>query len=96
MADRKVDLLNPVGEVDVKEVQLAARPKRLEGLTLGILDNSKHNADYFLRRAGEELKKKFGLQGPVMYRKTNASVPVHPEAEKALSECGLLLTAFGD
>ena len=44
MAEKKIDLFNPVGEVELKDVKLAHRPKRLEGLTLGILDNSKHNA----------------------------------------------------
>ncbi len=96
MAERKIEVLNPVGEVEVKARKLAPRPQSLQGLTLGVLDNSKHNADHFLNRAGQRLKEKFGLKEIMVRRKPNASVPTPEETKKELSSCNLLITAFGD
>ncbi|MBI5967473.1 MAG: hypothetical protein HY882_06430 [Deltaproteobacteria bacterium] len=96
MAEKKIEVLNPVGEVEVKTRKLAPRPQSLQGLRLGLLDNSKHNADHFLIRAGQRLKEKFGLGEILVQKKPNASVPVPQDAQNALLSCNFLITAFGD
>jgi len=96
MAERKIEVLNPVGEVEVKARKLAPRPQSLQGLTLGVLDNSKHNADHFLLRAGQRLKEKLGLKEIIVRRKSNPSLPAPQEIKAELSSCNLLITAFGD
>jgi len=93
---KKIEILNPVGEVKVKEREMAPRPRNLRDLNLGLLDNSKHNADHFLTRAGQRLAEKFGLGEIVPWKKVGPAVPVSPEGKKELSRCHLLLIAFGD
>lgn len=53
---------DPRGVVESASVPLAARPKKLDGLRLGILDNSKWNANKVLRASMAALEKtvKFG------------------------------------
>jgi len=96
MAERKIEVLNPVGEVDVKPRKLAPRPQSLRGLTLGVLDNSKHNADHFLTRAGQRLKEKLGLKELMVRKKPSPSLPMPKDTKDELSGCDLLVTAFGD
>ena len=53
---------DPRGIVELANVPIAARPKQLDGLRLGILDNSKWNANKVLRASMTALEKtvKFG------------------------------------
>lgn len=96
MAERKIEVLNPIGGTEVKERKLAPRPRGLHGLRLGVLDNSKHNSDHFLMRAAQRLGENFGLKENIVRKKVGPSVPVPQEDLSALSGCDLLLTAFGD
>lgn len=96
MAEKKIDLLNPVGETEVKEQRLAPRPQSLQGLRLGLLDNTKPNAEHFLHRVGEKLREKFGLAEIVVHKKTGFAIPISREAQSALTGCHVLITAFGD
>jgi hypothetical protein len=48
-------LLDPTAEREPVHRQLAARPERLEGLTIGLLDISKPRGDVFLERLSELL-----------------------------------------
>ena len=48
-------LLDPTGEVSTAERPLVARPERLDGLTVGLLDISKPRGNVFLDRLSELL-----------------------------------------
>ena len=50
-------LVNPEGVVQVEPMELKPHPKTLEGKTVVLFSNSKHNADVFLSRIGELLEK---------------------------------------
>lgn len=52
------ELVNPEGVVQFKKpVELSPRPNSLEGLTIGLRANGKHNSDLFLARIAELLEK---------------------------------------
>jgi hypothetical protein len=48
-------LLDPTGEHQVTARKNAAKPKSLEGVTIGLLDIGKPRGDVFLDRIGERL-----------------------------------------
>jgi hypothetical protein len=52
--DTKI-LLDPTGEHQVTARKRAPKPKRLEGLTIGLLDIGKPRGDVFLNRLDERL-----------------------------------------
>ena len=52
------ELINPAGVVQIKQVQLAPRITTLEGKTIVLRWNGKHNGDNFLNRIAELLKEK--------------------------------------
>ena len=52
------DLINPEGVVKIEIMKLNPHPSRLEGKTIMLRSNGKHNGDKFLIRVGELLKDK--------------------------------------
>jgi hypothetical protein len=61
LAEEKIqdwDLINPEGVVKIEIMKLNPHPSRLEGKTIMLRSNGKHNGDKFLVRVGELLKDK--------------------------------------
>jgi len=52
------EIVNPAGVVEIKQEQLAPRISTLEGKTIVLRWNGKHNGDNFLDRIAELLKEK--------------------------------------
>ena len=52
------ELINPEGVVKIEQMKLNPHPSRLEGKTIMLRSNGKHNGDKFLIRVGELLKEK--------------------------------------
>jgi hypothetical protein len=57
----KLTTLNPVAETQQTTVQvdIAPRPKNLDGLRLGLVWNRKRGGDAVLTRVGQELSKRY-------------------------------------
>ena len=61
LAEEKIqdwELINPEGVVKIEPMKLNPHPPRLEGKTIMLRSNGKHNGDKFLIRVGELLKDK--------------------------------------
>ena len=54
----------------------------LRGLTVGFVDNTKHNFDLLVQEMGALLKERFGVKAVVHRRKANASTAagIYPRA----------------
>lgn len=71
-----MDILNPVPSTPRAAVTpLAPRLRDLRGKRIGILDNSKPNADALLGRVAELLVERTGAAEIVRWRKPGASIP---------------------
>jgi len=71
-----MDVLNPVpAAAGSTIVTLAPRPRDLRGKRIGILDNSKPNADTLMARIAELLVERAGAAGVHTWRKPGASKP---------------------
>jgi len=60
-------------------VLLAERPVSLEGKVIGLLDNTKEQADLILATIGEALCERYGAETVVLRRKDHYSKPATPE-----------------
>jgi hypothetical protein len=90
-------LFDPCGVVDLAITPLAARRTRLEGLRLGILDNSKWNANKLLRGAAAALSEDIKFAAVNYYVKQSFSKDAAPELiEQIARENDVVLTAIGD
>jgi hypothetical protein len=77
--------------------QLAPRPTRLAGVTVGLLANGKSNGMVLLERVADLLRERQDIGQVVRMSKTNASVPLTEEqAEPLIKRCAAVITAIGD
>jgi hypothetical protein len=90
-------VFDPRGVVETEPTPLAPRKTALSGLRLGVLDNTKWNANKLLRGSVERLHEKFGFAQINYYRKESFSRFASPEliAEIAAHN-DIALTAIGD
>lgn len=88
---------DPRGIVDAAERRIAKRVTGLDGLRLGVLDNTKWNANKLLRAAIGRLEQQHQLGGVSYYRKESFSKFAAPELiEEIANNNDIVLTAIGD
>ena len=67
-------------------LQCAPRPMDLSGKVVGLLDNTKEQADIILETLGEELRRRYGVAGVIVRRKEFFSKPAKPELIDAMAQ----------
>jgi len=88
---------DPRGVVTAEAKPRAGRPAALAGLRLGILDNTKWNANKLLRKTGARLEAELGFASVTYYRKESFSKNAAPELIRQIAaENDIVLTAIGD
>jgi len=88
---------DPRGVVGAEKKAIAARVRSLDGLRLGILDNTKWNANKLLRELRDQLRAAHALAAVNYYRKESFSRFADPAlVEKIRAENDIVVTAIGD
>ena len=91
-----LEVLNPVArsEGDIKVSKAARRPRSLDGLTLGLLWNSKRGGEIALGKAGELVRNKYKNVKVIRY---DGSMPCEKKLmERARQECDVFIGSTGD
>ena len=92
-----VVLLDPSAEDVPEEHALATRLASLEGATIGLVDNTKHNSDRFLRDVETLLRDRYGVSQFVYRRKANANTPAPPDLiDQVAAPCDAVVHAVAD
>ena len=90
-------LFDPTSAPVAREVKLARMPERLDGLRLGLVDNTKFNSDTLLAKLAERLHRRHGMQVAFTSRKRSASHEIDERAVEALrSQADLVISGIGD
>ena len=90
-------VFDPRGVVEAKPQALARRARTLDGMRLGVLDNTKWNANKLLRRSVDLLRGEINFATVNSYRKESFSRSAAPELiERIAAENDIALTAIGD
>jgi len=90
-------VFDPRGRVDVERITPAPRVVALAGLRLGILDNTKWNANRLLRKTAARLGDGHSFAAVNYYRKESFSKDADPALLAAIAaESDIVLTAIGD
>jgi hypothetical protein len=91
-------ILSPEGSSHAKQHRLAPRRfTSLDGVRLGLLGNSKLNADAVLLAVGELLKERYAIESVVMRSKPTFSKPAPDEVvEELVRSSDVILTGVGD
>jgi hypothetical protein len=88
---------DPRGSVAAEERSPAPRLARLEGMRLGILDNTKWNANKLLRRLRDDLQAQHGFSAVNYYRKESFSKFADPRLLREIADANDgVVTAIGD
>jgi len=90
-------LVNPTTKPIVAPFDGAARLTTLAGTRLGVIDDSKKNADVLLEELVELLRTRYEISDVMWHRKPSASRPADPAAVRELAEhCDWVIIAIGD
>lgn len=91
-----LEVFAPTSTVTSGELKLAVRLDSLAGKRIGLLFNSKPNADELLGRVREHVMTAYPDTKFVLRSKPTAAKPMVPEVLAALSACDAVVNAFGD
>ncbi|HKT02987.1 MAG TPA: UGSC family (seleno)protein [Rugosimonospora sp.] len=92
-------ILDPTGRgAPVREEILLATPRaRLQGATIGLLENTKQNASLFLDEIGRLLVDRYGAAGVIARTKRAFALPVPDDLFGELADsCQAVVTGVGD
>ena len=88
---------DPRGVVQATPTTTAPRVKKLAGLRLGLLDNTKWNANKLLRGLRDRLAEKHGFRTVNYYRKDSFSLNAAPAlVSEIAADNDIVITAIGD
>ena len=92
-----ITVLSPVPAVRAQATAVPAFPADLRGLTVGFLDNTKHNFDRLVEGLGRVLTERHGVARVVHLKKANAATGAAPELIEALGkECDVVWAGSAD
>ena len=92
-----IPVMNPRGETPSTSVPMALRPPNLDGVILGLVDNTKINAGKLLDRLSYLLEEEAPDARIVRFSKTDATRPAPPNLLKQIvEECDAAVLAIGD
>ncbi|MDB5808340.1 MAG: hypothetical protein JWN94_462 [Betaproteobacteria bacterium] len=85
-------------DAPIEETTQLKSSRRLSGgIRLGVLDNSKANADHLLKLIVDGVKKDFKVDSVVIKRKPASSRPATPEMlDELAKEADLVISAMAD
>lgn len=90
-------LVNPVTQPVIAPFNGAPRLASLAGTRLGLIDDSKRNADVLLEELADILRTRYEIASIKWLRKPSASRPADPDALKELvAESDSIIIAIGD
>jgi hypothetical protein len=92
-------VLSPEGKAQTSAVRIAGLPQftDLRGKIIGVLDNSKPNADKLAERFAELLKEKYGVAGVITRRKLTAQQGAPKQyLDELAAQADIVLSGLGD
>ena len=91
-------ILSPEGSSSAKQHHVAPRRyKTLDGARIGLLGNSKLNADAVLLAIGDLLKERYAVESIVMRSKPTFSKPAPEEmVDDLVQQSDVIITGVGD
>lgn len=92
-------VLSPEGKAKTSSAKIASVPRfpELRGKMVGILDNSKPNADKLAQRLAEQLQERYGVAGVISRRKLTAQQGAPKQyLDELAAQADFVLSGLGD
>ena len=89
-------VLDPTNERSLPLGQLAPRPGRLRGKTVGFISNGKEGTKGFFAHLDRMLRAEFGVANVVTRMKSNYSAPADPHIAAEITGWDAVISGIGD
>ncbi|MGH7277925.1 MAG: UGSC family (seleno)protein [Candidatus Rokuibacteriota bacterium] len=92
-----MEILDPTTEAATQTIAFVPRPHSLQGMRVGLIENTKFNSDKLLEKIGAILTAEYGAAETRMWRKHNSSVPAHQAIiDELTTSCDVMVAGIGD
>lgn len=92
-----IEILNPtIQDVSQDQKKMAPRLNTLNGTTIGLLSNSKHNANRLMEKTIAHLRKKYNIKEIITVNKNHPSEQITAKEIEVLKRSHAVITAIGD
>ena len=92
-----LQIYDPTTEVKGRTINFVPRPKSLQGLRVGLVDNTKHNSDQILLRVAGILEREHGAKTHVIRKKKSSGSAPSPEMiAEYKANCDIIVAGVGD
>ena len=94
---QRIPVMDPRGATPTTSIPMAARPSCLDGMTIGLVENTKINAGRLLDQLSSLLESEAHPARIVRFSKPDATRPAPPDLVKQITEeCDAAVLAIGD
>ena len=90
------DILDPTIPTGRERIDYAARPARLQGLRIGLIENTKKNSEAVLRKVAERLAKRYGMTLEVLLHKDQRAPLKDSQVIELKGTVDFAITGVGD
>lgn len=92
----KNNFIDPTASTSSQKIKLAERPEDLSGKIIGMIDNTKEQADVILEALGTQLRERFDVAKIIIKRKDHYSKPAPDKMIEDMSrEVDVAIAALG-
>jgi hypothetical protein len=91
-----MDILDPTIATEREHIDYVPRPKNLQGLRIGLIDNTKKNSEAVLQKIAEKLKTAHGMNVDVIVHKAQRAPLKESQVAKLKGETDFAITGVGD
>lgn len=92
-----IQIYDPTTEAGARRIRYAPRPRTLQGLRIGLVDNTKHNSDQLLLRIAGILEREHGAAAHLIRRKKSAGAAPHAEiVDELKANADVIIAGIGD
>ena len=92
-----IDIFDPTTAHGREPIAYAPRPAKLDGLRVGLVENTKFNSDKLLLKIAERLKARYGMRMVKMARKKSSGSAVYDhDIAEFKTKADWVLAGIGD
>ena len=89
-------ILDPTISTAREDIPYVARPQSLEGLRIGLIDNTKQNSDAVLLRIAEHLRDRYGMTVETVVRKNQRAPLTEAQIGELKGRTDFVIAGVGD
>ena len=91
-----MDILDPTIATERETIDYVPRPKNLQGLRIGLIENTKKNSEAVLRKVAEKLETAHGMTVDVLVHKAQRAPLKDSQIQELQGKTDFAITGVGD